>query len=150
MIALSLQIEGQQGLTWPVWKKHVSDAEALGFAGLFRSDHFTVPFPAYLDALELMVSLTYLADRSRTIHFGSLVAPLSFRDPIMLARQAAALDDLSGGRMILGVGAGWMEREHTMFGYTLGDVSMRMARLWVRLTRSWNRLRRMQRRELKN
>ena len=60
------------------------------------------------------MSLTYLADRSRTIHFGPLVAPLSFRDPIMLARQAAALDDLSGGRMILGVGAGWMEREHAL------------------------------------
>src|SRR5258707_7098519 len=63
------------------------------------------------------------------MHFGSLVAPLSMRDPVMLARQAAALDDLSHGRMVLGVGAGWNEREHAMFGYPLGDNATRFARL---------------------
>jgi alkanesulfonate monooxygenase SsuD/methylene tetrahydromethanopterin reductase-like flavin-dependent oxidoreductase (luciferase family) len=57
-----------------------------------------------------------------------MVAPFSFRDPVMLTRQAAALDDLSGGRMVLGVGAGWMDYEHRMFGYQLGDMATRMAR----------------------
>ena len=128
MIELSIMIEGMYGLTWPVWKRLVTEVEQLGFAGLFRSDHFTVATAGYPDALELVVSLTYLADHAQRIHFGPLVAPLSFRDPVMLARQAAALDDLSGGRMILGVGAGWMEREHTMFGYELGDVPTRMER----------------------
>ena len=47
----------------------------------------------------------------------------------MLARQAMAIDDLSDGRMILGVGAGWLEREHTMFGYTLADTATRLTRL---------------------
>jgi alkanesulfonate monooxygenase SsuD/methylene tetrahydromethanopterin reductase-like flavin-dependent oxidoreductase (luciferase family) len=75
------------------------------------------------------VSLAYLADHTERIKFGSLVAPLSFRDPVMLARQGAALDDLSAGRMILGVGAGWLEGEHTMFGYELGTMRTRMARL---------------------
>src|SRR5262249_2108323 len=57
------------------------------------------------------------------------VSPVSFRDPVMLARQAATLDDLGGGRMVLGLGSGWSEREHTMFGYELGDVPTRMDRL---------------------
>ncbi len=106
MVALSIQIEGQNGLTWPRWKKIVDVVEESGLAGLFRSDHFTNANPPDKEALETIVSLTYLADHSRHLHFGSLVAPISFRHPALLARQAAALDDLSGGRMILGVGAG--------------------------------------------
>lgn len=129
MVAISIMIEGQNGLTWPRWKRIVKEVEELGFAGLFRSDHFTNAGPPDKDSLEMIVSLTYLADRSQRLHFGPLVAPVSFRDPRMLARQAAALDDLSGGRMILGVGAGWQEREHRLFGYNLGDVRTRMARL---------------------
>ena len=75
-----------------------------------------------------MVSLAYLASGTSRIHFGPLVAPLSFRSPALLARQAAAIDDLSGGRLILGVGAGWQAREHELFGFDLGDVPTRMAR----------------------
>ena len=126
---LAITIEGMCGLTWPRWKRLVSEIERMGFAGLFRSDHFTLTDPPDLDSLELIVSLTYLASHSQHLHFGSLVSPLSFRDPIFLARQAMAVDDLSDGRMILGLGAGWIEREHTMFGYNLGDVSTRMDRL---------------------
>jgi F420-dependent oxidoreductase-like protein len=129
MVAISIMIEGQNGLTWPRWKRIVKEVEELGFAGLFRSDHFTNASPPDKDSLEMTVSLTYLADHSQRLHFGPLVAPISFRDPRMLARQAAALDDLSGGRMILGVGAGWQEREHRLFGYNLGDLRTRMARL---------------------
>jgi F420-dependent oxidoreductase-like protein len=129
MVALSVMIEGQDGLTWPRWQRLIRVAEDAGFAGLFRSDHFTNPHPPELASLEAIVSLTYLADHSQRIHFGTLVAPMSFRDPTLLARQAAALDDLSGRRMILGVGAGWQEREHAMFGHPLGEVPTRMARL---------------------
>ncbi|HEY7781396.1 MAG TPA: TIGR03560 family F420-dependent LLM class oxidoreductase [Ktedonobacterales bacterium] len=129
MVALSLMIEGQNGLTWDHWKDLVAAAEDLGFAGLFRSDHFTNARPPDKPSLEMVTSLTYLAARTRRIHFGPLVAPFSFRDPTILARQAAALDDLSGGRMILGVGAGWQEREHTLFGHDLGDIPTRMSRM---------------------
>ncbi|MGZ3665401.1 MAG: TIGR03560 family F420-dependent LLM class oxidoreductase, partial [Ktedonobacterales bacterium] len=128
MASISLMIEGQNGLTWAHWKRLVSAAEELGFAGLFRSDHFTNARPPDKDSLEMIVSLTYAADHSQRIRFGPLVAPLSFRHPTLLARQAAALDDLSGGRMILGIGAGWQEREHTVFGFDLGDIPTRMAR----------------------
>ena len=129
MVALSIQIEGQDGLTWARWKKLIDEVETLGFAGLYRSDHFTNGRPPDKASLEMIVSLTYLADHTQRITFGPLVAPFSFRDPMLLARQAAALDDLSGRRMCLGLGAGWQEREHTLFGLNLGDIPTRMARL---------------------
>ncbi len=128
MTAISIQIEGQNELTWPRWQRMVEAVEELGFAGLFRSDHFTNAGPPDKESLEAIVSLAYLADRSQRLRFGPLVSPLSFRDPRILARQAAALDDLSGGRFILGLGAGWQEREHTLFGFELGDIPTRMDR----------------------
>ncbi len=129
MVAISIMIEGQNGLTWSRWKRLATEVEDLGFAGLFRSDHFTNAQPPDMDSLEMIVSLTYLADHTKRIHFGPLVAPISFRNPTLLARQAAAIDDLSDGRMILGLGAGWQEREHTLFGHALGDIPTRMKRM---------------------
>jgi alkanesulfonate monooxygenase SsuD/methylene tetrahydromethanopterin reductase-like flavin-dependent oxidoreductase (luciferase family) len=128
MIELSVSIEGFCGLTWHSWKHLVEAVEPWGFAGLYCTDHFTLPGTSGLASLELIVALTYLADHTQRAHFGPMVAPFSFRDPVMLTRQAAALDDLSGGRMILGVGAGWMDYEHQMFGYRLGNMATRMAR----------------------
>jgi len=129
MVAVSITAEGLRGLTWPRWKRLVSEVESLGFSGLYCSDHFTGAFPPAQDSLEVILALGYLAQTTERVQFGPLVAPLSLRDPVMLARQAAALDDLSGGRMRLGLGAGWNEREHTMFGYELGNMQTRMARL---------------------
>lgn len=129
MVALSVSLEGWLGLTWDHWKRFAAEIEPCGFASLFLSDHFLLQEPPAHPSLELIVALTYLATQTNRIHFGSMVAPLSIRDPVLLARQAAALDDLSRGRMILGVGAGWNEPEHAMFGYHLGDIKTRMARL---------------------
>jgi len=130
MVALSVQIEIAGGLSWTRWKRLVQEIDRFGYRGLYCCDHFLPGGQAgYTDSVEIMTAFTYLADHSQRLEFGSLVAPVSFRDPIMLARQAMALDDLSGGRMVLGVGAGWMEREHSMFGYALGDKATRMKRL---------------------
>src|SRR5690348_8870602 len=128
MTDISIMIEGQIGLTWPRWKRIVSEVEELGFAGLFRSDHFTNAGPPDMESLEMVVSLTYLADHSQRLHFGPLVSPVSFRNPVMFTRQAAMLDDLSNGRMFLGLGAGWQDREHHNYGFELGDIPTRMAR----------------------
>ncbi len=128
MTELSIMIEGQDGVNWATWKMLVQEVEALGFPGLFRSDHYTNPHPPDKDSLEMVVSLAYLAGNTERVHFGPLVSPLSFREPTMLARQAAAIDDLSGGRMLLGMGAGWQEREHETFGHPLGDMQTRMDR----------------------
>lgn len=126
---ISLYLEGQNGLTWGRWKRFVEVVEPFGFDGMFRSDHFTGPMPPDKDSLEMIVSLAYLADHTQHIHFGPLVAPITIRHPVLLARQAAAIDDLSDGRMILGVGAGWEMREHTLFGYERGNLVTRTARL---------------------
>src|SRR3954462_603419 len=106
-VQLSVQIEGAQGLTWPMWETLVRDVEALGFAGLYCCDHFANPAPPDFDSLEVMTALTYAATTTTRMEMGMLVAPVSWRDPVMLARQSMAIDDLSGGRFVMGVGAGW-------------------------------------------
>jgi alkanesulfonate monooxygenase SsuD/methylene tetrahydromethanopterin reductase-like flavin-dependent oxidoreductase (luciferase family) len=128
MVDLSISVEGVHGVGWPQWRRLVRTVEDLGFTGLYFSDHLVMVAPPDHPSLELVVALTYLADHTDRVRFGSMVSPLSLRDPVMLARQAAAIDELSGGRMVLGLGTGWMEREHTMFGYDLGDVPTRFKR----------------------
>lgn len=128
MIEIALFIEGQNGLTWSRWQAIAQLAEDLGFAGLYRSDHYTNRNPPDLDSLECWVSLTWLASHTRRIEFGPLVSPVSFRHPTMLARMAAALDDLSGGRFVLGLGAGWQEREHQNYGWDLLQPRQRFNR----------------------
>ena len=125
---IAIMIEGQNGLNWPRWQRIARSVEDLDFAGLYRSDHFTNANPPDLDSLELWASLTWLATHTRRIEFGPLVSPVSFRDPRMTTRIARDVDDLSGGRLTLGLGAGWQEREHTNFGYDLLDVTQRFAR----------------------
>ncbi len=125
---LALMIEGQAGLNWPRWQRMAQAAEDLGFAGLYRSDHFTNANPPDQDSLELWISLAWLASHTRRIEFGPLVSPVSFRHPVITARMAAAVDDLSGGRLQLGLGAGWQTREHANYGFDLLDVPSRMAR----------------------
>ena len=128
MVELAIMIEGQNGLTWPRWQRMVAAAEDFGYSGLFRSDHFTNASPPDRESLECWVSLTWLASHTRRIEFGPLVTPVSFRHPAITARMAAAVDDLSGGRLILGLGAGWQEREHHNFGFDLLGMKARFDR----------------------
>ncbi len=128
MTDIAIMIEGQNGLNWPRWQRIARTVEDAGFAGLYRSDHYTNARPNDQDSLELWTSLTWLAGNTRRIEFGPLVSPVSFREPTMTARMAASVDDLSGGRLILGLGAGWQEREHHNFGHQLLEPSPRMDR----------------------
>ncbi len=125
---IAIMIEGQQDLNWPRWQRIARAVEDLGFAGLYRSDHFTNPSPPDLDSLELWISLAWLASHTSRIEFGSMVSPVSFRHPVWTARMAKDVDNLSGGRLILGVGAGWQEREHANFGFDLLEIPERFAR----------------------
>ena len=128
MLEIAIMIEGQNGLTWPRWQKIARLVEDAGFIGLFRSDHFTNSNPPDLESLELWTSLTWLAGNTRRIEFGPLVTPFSFRHPVHTARMASAVDDLSNGRLVLGVGAGWNEREHYLFGFELLEPGARFER----------------------
>lgn len=125
---VAIMIEGQNGLNWEKWKRIALAVEELGFVGLFRSDHYTNATPPDLDSLELWTSLTWLASHTSKIEFGPLVTPVSFRHPTMTARMASAVDDLSNGRLILGLGAGWQEREHENYGWDLLSIPERFER----------------------
>ena len=128
MLDVAIMVEGQYGMDWPRWKRLARAVEDLGYAGLYRSDHFTEPTGPHMDALELWASLTWLADNTERIEFGPLVSPVSFRHPVITAWQACAVDSLAGGRLQLGLGAGWQEREHDAFGFDLLDTGRRFAR----------------------
>ncbi len=123
-------VEGQEGLTWDRWFRIAEQVESLGLDSLWRSDHFfSVMGETQRASLEAWVSLTALAQRTSRISFGPLVSPMTFRHPALLARMAAAVDVLSGGRLTLGVGAGWNDAEHAAFGIPLPPLKERMDRL---------------------
>lgn len=128
MLEIALMIEGQNGLNWERWKRIASAVQDLGYVGLYRSDHYTNGSPPDKDSLECWVSLAWLASNTQRIEFGQLVSPLSFRHPTMLARMARDVDELSGGRFTLGLGAGWQEREHTNYGWDLLPLKQRFER----------------------
>ena len=128
MIEVAIMLEGQNGLTWQRWQRIAHAVEDLGFVGLYRSDHYTNANPPDIESLELWVSLTWLASHTSRIEFGPMVSPVSFRQPTMTARMASAVDDLSNGRLHLGLGAGWQVREHHNYSWDLLDMNGRFAR----------------------
>lgn len=133
-VEIGLMVEGQDGLNWQNWQDILQTAERLGFQSVFRSDHFVNPQPPDKDSLELWVSLAYAAQATECIEFGPLVTPITFRHPMMTLRYASAIDDLSGGRLVLGLGAGWMDREHENYSIPYPDVPTRFAMLTEQLT----------------
>ncbi len=118
-------IEGQEGVSWGDWVRLATLAEAHGLDGLFRSDHYTAiirPRAAALDAWATLAGLAVVTDR---IRLGTLVSPSTFRHPSVLARMATTVDHISGGRVELGMGAGWYEREHLENGFPFLDAKQR-------------------------
>ena len=110
-------IEGQEGLNWDRWRRICHDADTLGFDSLRRSDHLTSLMGSpERDCIETWASLAVAAEWTKRIELGPMVSPMTFRLPAILAKMAASVDVLSGGRVILGVGAGWNENEHKEFG----------------------------------
>lgn len=125
---IGIIVDCPDGLNWVRLQRLAKTVEACGFAGFYLSDHYTATDPPDKDSLETWIALAWLASNTKRIEFGSLVSPLSYRHPTMLARMAVAVDDLSGGRLVLGIGAGGREREHRMFGLGLDDVRHRILR----------------------
>jgi F420-dependent oxidoreductase-like protein len=127
---LGIMIEGQEGLTWPRWQRLAQTVEAAGYESLFRSDHLTGLFGnAERASLDTWASLTWLASSTTRLRFGPMVCPLTFYHPALLARRAAAVADLAGGRLDLGIGAGWHEGEHAMYGIPFPGLKERLDRL---------------------
>ena len=120
-----LMIEGQEGVTWEDWVRLARLAEEHGLEGLFRSDHYTAIIRPDADALDAWTTLAGLAAATERIRLGTLVSPATFRHPSVLARMAATVDHISGGRVDVGMGSGWYEREHVAHGFPFPDGKLR-------------------------
>jgi F420-dependent oxidoreductase-like protein len=122
---LCVMIEGQEGVTWDDWVRLARLTEQHGLEGLFRSDHYTAIIRPEADALDAWATLAGLAAITERIRLGTLVTPATFRHPSVLARMAVTLDHISGGRVEVGMGSGWYEREHEAHGFPFLDAKQR-------------------------
>jgi F420-dependent oxidoreductase-like protein len=120
-----LMIEGQEGVTWDDWVRLAALAERHGFDGLFRSDHYTAIIRPQAGALDAWTTLAGLAPLTERIRLGTLVSPATFRRPSVLARMAVTVDHISRGRLDVGMGSGWYEREHLQNGFPFLDAKRR-------------------------
>ncbi len=126
---IGLMVEGQNGLTWERWLHILKLAERLGFPSVFRSDHYFISQRNQQESLEAYLSFAVAARETERIRFGPLVSPVTFRSPVDVGRMAAQVDALSGGRFVMGLGAGWNEAEHRAYGIPFPPVGERMDRL---------------------
>lgn len=130
MAELGIMIESQDGTSLERWNRLIETSERRGMNGLWRSDHlFSLMGDTTRDALALVPALTAVALKSENLQFGAVVCPTTYRHPVMLAREAVALDHMSNGRYWLGIGAGWNVGEHEAFGFDLMPVGKRMDRM---------------------
>ncbi len=120
-----LMIEGQEGVTWDEWVALARAAEEAGLHGLFRSDHYSAIVQPLAGSLDAWATLSALAPLTSTLRLGTMVSPATFRHPSVLARMATTVDHVSGGRVELGMGAGWYERDHSENGFPFLDAKAR-------------------------
>jgi alkanesulfonate monooxygenase SsuD/methylene tetrahydromethanopterin reductase-like flavin-dependent oxidoreductase (luciferase family) len=124
---LRIFTEPQQGASYDTLLAVARRAETLGFGAFFRSDHYLAMgdasgLPGPTDA---WITLAGLARDTSTIRLGTLVSPVTFRAPGLLAISVAQVDAMSGGRVELGLGAGWYEAEHTAYAFDFPPLGAR-------------------------
>lgn len=119
-----------QGCDWPAFRRAALDAEALGAESLWVSDHITAPRPwprgGSLDALGVLGAL---AECTNTALVGAMVHPVSLRQPALLLKTLTTIEHVSGGRLYMGLGAGWFESEHVEAGIEFKSAKQRVADL---------------------
>ncbi len=137
----SVMLEPQEGGTYEEMLGLARRAEALGFGGFFRSDHYhPMNVPLTSDSTDAWAILAGLARETRTIRLGTMVSPMTFRHPSEFAKIVATVDRMSGGRIDVGMGAGWFEKEHVAYGLPFPPVKERFDRFEESLevcTRLW-------------
>ena len=127
---LALMIEGQENVTWSDWCALADACEEHGVETLFRSDHYISQGNEFGSvAHDAWTTIAALAARTCTLRFGTMVSPVTYRAPALLANAAATADHVSGGRIELGLGAGWMEREHRAYGFPFPEMRVRLEML---------------------
>jgi F420-dependent oxidoreductase-like protein len=122
-----LSIEIQEGLTYETTLALTQDAEAVGFDASLLAEHYYASSGRFdLMAADAWVYLGALARETKRIRLGTLVSPVTFRHPSVLAKMATTLDHLSDGRAELGLGAGWLPAEHDAYGFPFPDGPARV------------------------
>ena len=136
-----LMVEGQEGVEWHHWLALAEAAEAAGLEGLFRSDHYqAIGKGSPAGSLDAWATLAALAARTQRLRLGTMVSPVTFRPASVLAKNVVTVDHISGGRVELGIGAGWFEREHVAYGFPFLTTRERLDELDRQLgeiTRQW-------------
>jgi F420-dependent oxidoreductase-like protein len=130
-VQLCLMIEGQEGVSWPQWLALAQACEQHGIPALFRSDHYMNLDGNHPDrgSLDAWGTLCALAAVTSKLQLGTMVSPATFRHPSELAKLVTTADQISDGRIELGIGAGWHEREHEAYGFPFPTTRVRMDRL---------------------
>ncbi len=122
----ALMIEPQQGLSYDEQRAIVQRAESVGFESFFRSDHYqSFPGPAGEPTTDAWAVLAGLARETSTITLGTLVSPVTFRTVGNLAKVVTTVDEMSGGRVEFGLGAGWNAVEHRELGLPFPEIGER-------------------------
>jgi F420-dependent oxidoreductase-like protein len=125
-----IMIEGQEGDSYESLLRLAKKVEALGFGGFFRSDHWLpIMGRRTLDATDAWATLAGLARETSRVRLGALVSPMTFRHPADFAKTVATVDQMSGGRIDVGFGAGWYEGEHKTYGLLFPSLKERFDRL---------------------
>jgi F420-dependent oxidoreductase-like protein len=126
----ALMTEPQQGYSYQDILDTARAAEDAGFETFFRSDHY-ISFPGAPDqpVTDAWTTLAGLARETTTIGLGSMVSPVTFRFPGSFAKVVATVDEMSGGRVEMGVGAGWNDDEHAALGIPYPDLVERVDRM---------------------
>jgi len=134
-------IEGQEDVTWDDWLALARACEEQGVETLFRSDHYlSVMGERGRGSLDAWATIAALAAVTSTVRLGTLVSPATFRHPSELAKVVVTADHVSGGRVELGMGTGWLEAEHAAYGFPFPPISERMLLLeeqLVLVSRQW-------------
>jgi alkanesulfonate monooxygenase SsuD/methylene tetrahydromethanopterin reductase-like flavin-dependent oxidoreductase (luciferase family) len=138
---ISLMVEGQEGVTWEQWVALARAVEEAGLEGLFRSDHYlSIVRGGETGSLDAWTTLAALGALTQRIRLGTMVSPVTFRPVSVLAKAVVTADHVSNGRVELGIGGGWYEAEHTVYGFPFGSVRDRMDELdrqLAELVRQW-------------
>jgi len=125
-----LQIEPQYGFSYEGIRGIAVEAERLGFESLWVSDHFFLtPELADTPCLECWTTIAALARDTKRLRLGAMVSSQSYRNPALAAKMAASVDNVSGGRLNFGVGAGWKEAEYGAYGYPFPSPDTRIRQL---------------------
>src|SRR5450755_3279028 len=135
-------VEGQEGIHWDQLLALALAAESAGLEGVFRSDHYgSIVRGDPAGSLDAWATLAALAARTERIRLGTLVSPVTFRHVSVLAKSVVTVDQISGGRVELGIGAGWFEAEYEAYGFPFMSTAERVGELERQLeeiNRQWS------------